>query len=179
MPIRSRDPGRTRGAWQISARQGVGNLPDGTKIVTRATIHATAFEYRGPNLPNEDRFPGRGVYYGAGSSEASLCNGSDDVFIVGGGNSARQAAMHFARVARMVYLAVRGPRLKRPFRSTCWTASLPTVISRSDKQRGIRTRRRRDSGDHHLRHGSVKRYASAVGEEAMAVAFVQRYLIGG
>jgi thioredoxin reductase (NADPH) len=92
--------------------KGVGYLADGTKIVAKSTICATGIEYRRLNLPNEDRFLGAGVYYGAGASEASLCHGHEDVFIVGGGNSAGQAAMHFGRVVKTVTLVVRGPSLK-------------------------------------------------------------------
>jgi thioredoxin reductase (NADPH) len=91
--------------------KGVGHLADGTKIVARSTICATGVEYSRLNLPNEDRLLGAGVYYGAGSSEASLCR-SEDVFVVGGGNSAGQAAMHFSRVARTVTMVVRGASLK-------------------------------------------------------------------
>jgi len=92
--------------------KGVGYLADGTKIVAKSTICATGVDYRRLDLPNENRFLGAGVYYGAGASEASLCHGHEDVFIVGGGNSAGQAAMHFARVVRTVALVVRGPSLK-------------------------------------------------------------------
>lgn len=91
--------------------RGVGYLAGGAKIVARATICATGIEYRRLNLPNEQMFLGAGVFYGAGASEASLCLGTEDVFIVGGGNSAGQAAMHFSRVARAVYMVVRGPSL--------------------------------------------------------------------
>jgi len=63
-------------------------------------ICATGVHYRHLGLPNEDRFLGAGVYYGAGASEASLCGESGDVYVVGGGNSAGQAAVHFSRVAR-------------------------------------------------------------------------------
>ncbi|MGH9439096.1 MAG: NAD(P)/FAD-dependent oxidoreductase, partial [Terriglobia bacterium] len=75
--------------------KGIGYLADGTKIVAHATVCATGVAYRRLNLPNEDRLLGAGIYYGAGASEAALC-GSDHVFLVGGGNSAGQAAMHFA-----------------------------------------------------------------------------------
>src|ERR1700719_168454 len=80
--------------------KGVGYLADGTKIVARSTICATGVAYRRLDLPNESRFLGAGVYYGAGASEASLCKKNEDVFVVGGGNSAGQAALHFSRFAR-------------------------------------------------------------------------------
>src|ERR1700729_2366033 len=81
--------------------KGVGYLADGVKIVARCTICATGVQYRRLNLPGEEKFLGAGVYYGAGASEASLC-GNEDVFVVGGGNSAGQAALHFARFAKTV-----------------------------------------------------------------------------
>src|SRR6201997_2069214 len=64
--------------------KGVGYLADGTKIIARSTICATGVEYRRLNLPQEEKFLGAGVYYGAGASEASLCS-NEDVFVVGGG----------------------------------------------------------------------------------------------
>src|SRR5712671_6157856 len=66
--------------------KGIGYLADGTKIIAKSTICATGIEYRRLNLPNEDRFLGAGVYYGASASEADLCI-HEHVFVVGGGNS--------------------------------------------------------------------------------------------
>ena len=92
--------------------KGIGYLADGTKIVAHATICATGVAYRHLNLPNEDRFQGIGVYYGAGSSEARLCGG-EHIFVVGGGNSAGQAVMYFARYARKVTMVIRGDGLEQ------------------------------------------------------------------
>src|SRR5580704_10150237 len=92
--------------------KGVGYLADGTKIITRATVCATGVNYRRLNLPDEDRLTGTGVYYGAGASEASLCRG-ETVIVVGGGNSAGQAVMHFAPYASKVLMVVRGECLKK------------------------------------------------------------------
>jgi thioredoxin reductase (NADPH) len=91
--------------------KGTGYLADGTKIVTHATICATGVTYRRLNLENEDRFEGVGVYYGAGASEAALC-ANEHVFVVGGGNSAGQAVMHFARYAKKVTMVIRRHCLK-------------------------------------------------------------------
>lgn len=91
--------------------KGTGYLADGTKIVAHATICATGVAYRRLGLENEERFEGVGVYYGAGASEASLC-ANDHVFVVGGGNSAGQAVMHFARYARKVTMIIRRHCLK-------------------------------------------------------------------
>jgi thioredoxin reductase (NADPH) len=67
---------------QFTAGKGAGYLEDGTKIIARASICATGVEYRRLGLPNEGRFLGAGVFYGAGVSEASLLKG-EHVYIVG------------------------------------------------------------------------------------------------
>src|SRR6266853_5073687 len=69
---------------EFCPRKRIGHLADGRKIVAQAAICATGMRYRKLDLPNEDRFFGAGVYYGAGASEASLC-GSEVVVLVGGG----------------------------------------------------------------------------------------------
>jgi thioredoxin reductase (NADPH) len=99
-----------RGA-ELQPGRGVGVLEDGTRIVARASICATGVAYRRLGLPDEDRFLGAGVYYGAGASEAPLTAGGH-VFIVGGGNSAGQAAMHFAAHARQISMVIRGESLR-------------------------------------------------------------------
>lgn len=90
---------------------GVGELEDGTKLVMHASICASGIQYRRLGLPEEDRFLGAGVYYGAGASEAQFCI-DDEVYVVGGGNSAGQAVMHFSRYARSVVMVIRGDGLK-------------------------------------------------------------------
>jgi thioredoxin reductase (NADPH) len=240
--------------------KGVGYLADNTKIVARATVCATDVEYRRLNLSDEDRLLGAGVYYGAGASEAKLCHGGEDVFIVGGGNSAGQAAMHFSPVVRSVKMVVRGPSLKDTISQylldrissapniEVLTESEVTALEgaqvlqailvtnhKTGKSRRYETRWificiggapntswaeevgiARDEGGYLLtgpdlpnggrapanwplerhpyfletsmpgvfaagdvRHGSVKRCASAVGEGAMAITFVHRYLSNG
>jgi thioredoxin reductase (NADPH) len=240
--------------------QGVGYLADGTKIISRASICATGMDYRRLGLPNEDRLFGAGVYYGAGASEASLCVGTEDVYIVGGGNSAAQAAMHFSRYARKVTMVVRDESLKKtvsqylvdriqsnPKIETLFRAEV-VALHGDDMLRAITLRNSqtgqewtvetswlflclggvphtswaeevgivRDEGGYlvtgpdllknghrpvnwtldrdpyyletnmpgvfaagDVRHGSVKRCASAVGEGAMAVTFAHRYITSG
>jgi thioredoxin reductase (NADPH) len=89
----------------------VGHLADGTKIIARTSICATGVQYRRLNLPREQEFFGAGLYYGAGVSEALLCE-NDDVAVVGGGNSAGQAALNFSRFAKTVTVIIRGDSLK-------------------------------------------------------------------
>lgn len=86
------------------------DMADGSKMIARANICATGVEYRRLNLPNEDQFLKVGLFYGAGASEAPMCQ-DEHVFVVGGGNSAGQAAMYFSRYARKVTILVRGNNL--------------------------------------------------------------------
>ena len=96
--------GETRDAWTVSWLAG------GQEIVSRATICATGVEYSRLGLTNETDYLGRGLFYGAGPSEASRCTGQ--VFIVGGGNAAGQAALNFSKFASGVTMLVRGDSLK-------------------------------------------------------------------
>jgi thioredoxin reductase (NADPH) len=96
---------------EFTPGKGTASLDDGTLLVARTSICATGVDYRRLGLPNEQRFLGAGVYYGAGASEASLTTG-EDVYIVGGGNSAAQASQHLARHARQVTMVVRDHSLK-------------------------------------------------------------------
>ena len=81
-------------------------LDDGTTITTRAIVIATGAQYNRPNIPDLDKFEGQGVYYGATYVESQLCEG-EDVVVVGGGNSAGQAAVFLAQTARRVHMLVR------------------------------------------------------------------------
>ena len=259
------------GAEILLAREGVGGdfsagrrtgiLEDGTKILARSAICATGVTYNRLNLPNEERFNGAGVYYGAGASEADLC-GNEQVVVVGGGNSAGQAAMHFAKVpGRRVTMVVRDHSLKNTLsaylvdritatknievltntevtalvgdtclrgvtltnRRTGTVQEVPTRwlfvciggVPRTEWAKELGVKRDEagylvtgpdlmnphggppegwtlDRAPYHLetsvpglfaagdvRHGSVKRCASAVGEGAMAVVLVHRYLADG
>lgn len=85
-------------------------LDDGGFVQARTIIVAAGSQYRKLDLPNLKQFEGVGIYYGATQMEASMCRG-DDVAIVGGGNSAGQAAVFLAGFAKHVYLLVRGPGL--------------------------------------------------------------------
>jgi len=244
---------------EFSAGKGTGYLADGTKIVARAAICATGVAYRRLGLPDEEKYFGAGLYYGAGASEALLTK-NEHIFVVGGGNSAGQAALHFAPFAKRVSLVIRGPSLKCTLSQylvdRIFAAPNVEVLTRTDIT-GLHgehclqeiTLKHRDTGEERkagthwlfvciggephtqwaeevgivrddagylvtgpdllhagqrpanwpldrdpyyletsvpgmfaagdVRHGSVKRCASAVGEGAMAVAFVHRYLAHG
>jgi thioredoxin reductase (NADPH) len=82
----------------------------GAKVQARAVIIATGVEYRRPDLPNLARFEGVGIYYAATQVEANSCRG-EDVIVVGGGNSAGQAAVFLSGKGRQVLMLVRGPGL--------------------------------------------------------------------
>jgi thioredoxin reductase (NADPH) len=83
---------------------------DGQRIPARTVIVATGAEYRRLPLANLDQFEGSGVYYAATFVEAQIC-GRDDVIVIGGGNSAGQAAVFLAQSARRVLMLVRSEGL--------------------------------------------------------------------
>jgi thioredoxin reductase (NADPH) len=230
-------------------------LGDGTELSCHALIVATGVSYRTLEAPGVDRLTGAGVYYGASLTEA-ISSKNEDVCIVGGANSAGQAAMFFSEYARKVVILYRGDSLRKnmseylvkqvegkenievrlnsevaevdgedrletivirdsasgasetaPAQSlfifigaaphTDWLGDLVErdgrgfILSGSDLSRnGERPRGWRLERDPFLletsvpgifvagdvRHGSIKRCASAVGEGSIAVQFVHQYL---
>ena len=85
-------------------------LSDGNAVRTRAVIIASGVEYRKPSITNLESYLGVGVYYAATAVEKKLC-GEDAVIVVGGGNSAGQAAIYLANNGRHVHLLVRSAGL--------------------------------------------------------------------
>ena len=230
-------------------------MADGREISAHAVLLAPGVQYRKLGIPGAERLSGRGIYYGAALVEAVACK-DEDVFVVGGANSAGQAALHFAHFARQVTMLVRGEGLSasmskylideilRTSNITVETGAqvveaigderleairvrtpdgerqvaatslfvfigaapgtrwLPEAVQRDEKGfvlagPDLRTegkwpetwREQREpylletsvpgvfvAGD--VRHGSVKRVASAVGEGSIAVQFVHQYLAG-
>ncbi len=226
-------------------------LSDGREISCSVALIATGVSWCKLQVPGADHLMGRGVYYGAAQTEAMACS-DEDVFIVGGANSAGQAAMYFSKYARSVTMLVRGESLGKSMskylidqiaavpnitvqtktqitqfggddhleciqldvngtRETRAVSSvfifigaapktewLPAAIARDEKgfllagpdlkRNGVETKTAgRDpflletsipgvfvAGD--VRHGSVKRAASAVGEGSIAIQFVHQYL---
>jgi thioredoxin reductase (NADPH) len=95
---------RTDGSYRVLT------LSDGSEVSTRVLLVATGVSYRKLAIPGADALTGAGLYYGASMSDAINCR-DEDVFIVGAGNSAGQAAVFFAQYARHVTMLVRGASL--------------------------------------------------------------------
>src|SRR5580658_2892846 len=230
-------------------------LGDGREVSSHVVLLATGVRYRKLDIPGADLLTGRGIYYGAALVEAAACKG-EEVYVVGGANSAGQAALFFAKYASKVTILVRGEglsasmskylideigrtsnivlephtqvleavgterleavRLCGPKGESVEPATslfvfigaapvadwLPDAVLRDDKGfvlagPDLRTdgklpeswTEKRDpflletsvpgvfvAGD--LRHGSIKRVASAVGEGSIAVQFAHQYLAG-
>lgn len=108
------------GAKMIIARDVVGLdcakrpykvvLDNGAKLAARSVVIATGAQYKKPGIPNLQKFEGQGVYYGATYMEAQLCEG-EEAIVVGGGNSAGQAAVYLSQTASKVYVLVRSGQL--------------------------------------------------------------------
>jgi thioredoxin reductase (NADPH) len=222
-------------------------LADGNQACSRTVVIATGVTYRRLNVPGVDELLGAGVFYGAAVTEATALEGKR-AFVVGGANSAGQAAIHLARFVSHVTLLVRGPalsermsaylinELERASNISVWLNTTVTRVQGRGRLEAIQVRDstgqertepadglfvligadphsdwladsvERDSqgflltdsdlahwptdrpplpqetstpgvfaaGD--IRHGSVKRVASAVGEGASAIQQVHRYL---
>jgi thioredoxin reductase (NADPH) len=95
---------RTEGSYRII------KMADGNEISCHALMIATGVQWRRLDTPGVDRLQGAGIYYGGGSTEALSCKG-ETVYVVGGANSAGQAAMNFSRYADRVVILVRGSSL--------------------------------------------------------------------
>jgi thioredoxin reductase (NADPH) len=95
---------RTEGSYRIL------KLADGSEISCHALMIAAGVQWRRLDVPGIDRLQGAGVYYGGGATEAISCKG-EIVYVVGGANSAGQAAMNFAKYAERVVILVRGVSL--------------------------------------------------------------------
>jgi thioredoxin reductase (NADPH) len=110
------------GAEVLTTREAVGldvkgsargvRFADGGSIDAHTVILATGVSYRQLGAPGVDPLTGCGVYYGSALTEAAACVGQD-IYIVGGANSAGQSAVYLSRHARSVTLLVRGPSLER------------------------------------------------------------------
>ena len=140
-------------------------LTDGTEISCYALIVTTGVSYRRLDVPGEEGLIGRGVYYGAAQTEAFSCR-DEDVYIVGGANSAGQAAMFFSGQARKVSLLCRSDDLRKSM-----SEYLVKQIESNDKIE-VRLNSGVESveGDGHLERISIKDSASDASETVAANA---------
>jgi thioredoxin reductase (NADPH) len=81
-------------------------LDDGPEIVSRSIVITTGVDYRKLEVKGVENFTGAGIYYGAATTEAAACK-DKEVFVIGGGNSAGQAAMYLSKFAKKVYIIIR------------------------------------------------------------------------
>ena len=104
----------TQGVCAIRTENGyhIVKMQDGKEVTCRVCIIATGVDYCKLDIPGEQDFAGAGLFYGAALTETNSCS-NEVVHIVGGANSAGQAAMHFSRHAAEVRMLVRGPNLER------------------------------------------------------------------
>jgi thioredoxin reductase (NADPH) len=135
-------------------------LGDASELSAHAVLLTTGVAYRRLAAPGVDAFTGSGVYYGAAATEAEACRG-EDVYIVGGANSAGQAAVFFARTARTVTLLVRGDRLERSMSQY--------LIEQLAALSNVRVRTSAEvvsaSGDDHLQRLRIADYAAGTEED--------------
>jgi len=120
-------------------------IDDATRIAARAVIVATGAQYRRLPLPNLAQFEGTGIYYAATGVESEMCGG-EEVVVVGGANSAGQAAVYLARTAKRVHVLVRS-------RGLCETMSR-YLIRRIEANPAIEVHAHTEitalAGEHHL-----------------------------
>jgi thioredoxin reductase (NADPH) len=96
----------------VQGEYRVVKLSTGQELVGHCVVIASGVQWRRLDIPGTDHLTGAGVYYGAANTEASSCR-NEDVYIVGGANSAGQAAVHFSQFARSVKMLVRAESLSR------------------------------------------------------------------
>jgi thioredoxin reductase (NADPH) len=129
-------------------------LDGGDRVTSRVVVLATGVEWRRLDAEGVDRFRGRGVYYGASKDESNNIMGKK-IFIVGGGNSAGQAAMYFSHYASDVIVLVRGDGLKLTMSQY--------LIDQIKKQKNIKianyTEVIQAEGDDHLERVTFRRRA--------------------
>jgi thioredoxin reductase (NADPH) len=124
-------------------------LDDGQSIKTRAVVIASGVRYRRLDVAGHERFEGQGLHYAATAMEGRLCDG-EEVVVVGGGNSAGQAAVFLSRIAAHVHILVRGAglaetmsdylvrRIDQSPRITLHTRSQISGLSGDDRLREVR-----------------------------------------
>jgi thioredoxin reductase (NADPH) len=157
---------RTDGDTKILGRA------DGSEVRARAVIIATGVSYQRLPVPALESFIGRGVFYGAAVSEAKSLAGQN-VFVIGGGNSAGQAALHLAKYAKKVTMVVRS--------NTLASSMSNYLITELESRPNIDIRHRTEvvdgGGDHHLERLVLRNHTTNATTSEPADALV--ILIGG
>jgi thioredoxin reductase (NADPH) len=149
-------------------RQRAVRLDGDEQVSARTVILTTGVTWRELEAPGCDTFLGRGLYYGAARTEALSCRGQD-VFLVGGGNSAGQAAMYFANYAQSVNLLVRRPSLA----ATMSHYLIDQLASKDNIRVRTQTRLVRVEGSDHLERIVIEdRNTGAITTEEAAAVFV-------
>jgi thioredoxin reductase (NADPH) len=151
------------GSARVVQIAGRGDGADAVSLSAHAVLLTTGVAYRRIGIPDVERFTGSGVYYGAAMTEALNCAG-DDVYIVGGANSAGQAAVYFARSARSVTLIVRGEGLEKSMSRYLidQISEIPNIVVRT------RTEIVGADGDDHLERLRLADRAADTEEEVKA-----------
>jgi thioredoxin reductase (NADPH) len=126
-------------------------LSDGSELSCHALLLAMGVQWRKLDVPGVDRLQGAGVYYGGGTTEAISCR-DEDVYVIGGANSAGQAAMFFSRYARRVVMLVRGDSLA----TTMSQYLIDQIKGTTNIQVEYRTRVMEVHGQDHLETISIK-----------------------
>ncbi|PUZ20111.1 thioredoxin reductase (NADPH) [Chitinophaga costaii] len=141
------------------------HLDDGHQVISRAVIITTGVDYRKLDVEGVDKFTGAGVYYGGANTEATACK-DKEVYVIGGGNSAGQAAMYLSKFARQVHIVIRRPNL-----SETMSAYLITQIADTKNIAVLScTEVIKACGDQYLQELVIKNLDSGVVETRAAAA---------
>jgi thioredoxin reductase (NADPH) len=144
------------------------DLDDGQHALARTVVVATGARWRTLAADNVERFTGAGVYHAAMATDAERCRG-EDVIVVGGGNSAGQAASHLSRVARSVRIVIRGAGLA----ATMSRYLLERLESRRNVEVLTGTELSAVDGDGRLEHADLRSRADgSVERVAVSAVFV-------
>jgi thioredoxin reductase (NADPH) len=135
-------------------------LENGGLVETRSIVIATGAQYNKPNVENLERFEGQGIYYAATFMEAQLCTG-EEIVVVGGGNSAGQAAVFLAETVEKVYMLVRGKGLSE----TMSRYLIQRIVENPGIELHLQTEIVALAGDSHLKR--VTWLDRATGEESV------------
>jgi len=138
-------------------------LADGSEISCYALIVTTGVSYRRLDVPGADRLTGAGIYYGAAQTEAFACKG-EEVYVVGGANSAGQAAMFFSNQARKVVMLCRGDDLRKSMSEYL----VAQIEDRDNIEVRLNTKVVAVEGDGHLDSISIKNSETGQTETAPA-----------